>query len=104
MHTLIFFVPDSHLEQTKQAVFDAGAGTFGHYKQVCFQMKGVGQFMPLPGSHPHTGQRNALQQLTEWRVELLCPESKIAHVIKALLNAHPYEKPAISHYPVHAIL
>lgn len=34
MYSLIFYVPNTHLETVKEAVFTAGAGTIGDY-QFC---------------------------------------------------------------------
>ena len=31
MYKFCYFVPESHLEQTKQALFDVGAGKIGEY-------------------------------------------------------------------------
>ncbi|RTE67011.1 NGG1p interacting factor NIF3 [Amphritea opalescens] len=94
MYKLAFFVPDEALEAVKQAVFMAGAGRIGEYECCCWQVKGVGQFRPLPGSHPHVGRVNTLEQLPEWRVEMVCEDSLIAAAVDALKQAHPYEEVA----------
>ncbi len=56
MYKLCYYVPESHLEVTKQAIFDAGAGRVGNYDCCCWQVRGQGQFRPLPGSQPFIGQ------------------------------------------------
>jgi len=94
MYKLAFFVPDEALEAVKQAVFMSGAGRIGQYECCCWQVKGVGQFRPLPGSHPHIGRVNTLEQLPEWRVELVCEDQLIAAAVAALKQAHPYEEVA----------
>lgn len=94
MYKLCFFVPESHLEQVKQAVFNAGAGRIGDYDQCCWQVKGQGQFRPLPGSQPFIGASGALEQVEEYRVELVCSDDTIADAVAALRQAHPYEEPA----------
>ncbi len=95
MYKLVFFVPESHLEQVKSAVFNAGAGAIGNYDQCCWQVKGVGQFRPLIGSNPFVGQAQQLEQVTEYRVEMVCEDSRIKAAVAALHAAHPYEEPAI---------
>lgn len=50
-----FYVPESHLEIVKQALFDAGAGRQGDYDQACWQCLGQGQFRPLKGANPSIG-------------------------------------------------
>jgi hypothetical protein len=95
MLKLCFYVPDSHLEATKRAVFAAGAGRQGNYEHCCFQVQGAGQFRPLAGSTPFVGKQGDLESVVEWRVEMLCPEEVLDAVLAALRLAHPYEEPAI---------
>ncbi len=95
MYKLVFFVPESHLEQTKSALFDAGAGAIGNYDQCCWQVAGLGQFRPLAGSNPFIGQVLQLEQVPEYRVEMVCDDSRIEAAITALRATHPYEEPAI---------
>ncbi|RYY03093.1 MAG: NGG1p interacting factor NIF3 [Gammaproteobacteria bacterium] len=95
MYKLVFFVPESHLEQVKTAVFNAGAGQIGNYDQCCWQIAGAGQFRPLASSHAFIGQLNKLEQVTEYRVEMVCADAFIRAAVKALRLAHPYEEPAI---------
>ena len=94
MYKLIFFVPESHLEVVKAAVFAAGAGRVGNYDQCCWQVLGQGQFRPLPGSDPYIGQQNQLERVQEYRVEVVCADNLIKPVLKALRASHPYEEPA----------
>ena len=95
MYKLVFFVPESHLELVKTAVFSAGAGAIGNYDQCCWQVAGVGQFRPLASSNPFIGKVNQLEQATEYRVEMVCEDSRIKAAVAALRATHPYEEPAI---------
>ncbi|GGK65188.1 Nif3-like dinuclear metal center hexameric protein [Amphritea balenae] len=94
MYKLAFFVPEEDLEQVKQALFNAGAGKIGNYDRCCWQVKGVGQFRPLPDSNPHIGVQGVVEQLPEWKVELVCEDVLIGQVVAALKQAHPYEEVA----------
>jgi hypothetical protein len=94
MYKLCFFVPQSHLEQVKLAVFAAGAGKIGDYDRCCWQVLGHGQFRPLEGSHPFIGSRDEVEIVEEYRVEMVCETSLIGDVVAALFNSHPYEEPA----------
>jgi hypothetical protein len=94
MHKLVFFVPESHLDRVKSALFAAGAGRVGHYDQCCWQMLGQGQFRPLAGSQPFIGESNQLSMVAEYRVEMVCVDDCVEQVIQALRVAHPYETPA----------
>lgn len=94
MYKLCFYVPESHLESVKAAVFATGAGRIGDYDSCCWQVAGEGQFRPLEGSRPFLGSRDQIEQVPEFRVELVCDEQTIKPAINALYAAHPYEEPA----------
>ena len=94
MYKLVFFVPESHLEQVKTAVFSAGAGRIGNYDQCCWQVPGSGQFRPLAGANPYIGNSGQLETLPEYRVEMVCADEFIQAAVAALRAAHPYEEPA----------
>lgn len=94
MYKIIFFVPPESLEGVKQAVFEASAGRQGNYQQCCWQTLGTGQFRPMVGANPAIGAVGELEQLSEWRVEMICADSHIRAAVDALLSAHPYEEVA----------
>lgn len=94
MFKFIVFVPESHLEPVKEAMFAAGAGRIGDYDRCAWQMKGQGQFRPLPGSDPYAGEQGRVELVDEYRVELVCPVDRLQAVAAALRAAHPYETPA----------
>ncbi len=94
MLKLIYYVPESHLETTKLAIFEAGAGGIGNYEHCAWQVLGMGQFKPVIGANPFIGQVDTLEQIPEWRVETIVPEDKAKQVAKALRASHPYEEPA----------
>lgn len=103
MYKLVFFVPATHCEQVKSAVFAAGAGGQGHYGHCSWQVLGQGQFLPLEGSQPFIGGRGQLEVVDEYRVETLCAEDCIHDVVTALKKAHPYEEPAYEIYQLASI-
>lgn len=94
MLKLIYFVPTSHLEITKNAIFEAGGGCSDHYRECAWQTKGIGQFKPVKGAEPFIGNLEELTTLEEWRVEILIDETLADHICKRLVEAHPYEEPA----------
>ena len=51
MFKLIYYVPESHLESTKLAIFEAGAGGIGNYEHCAWQVLGTGQFKPVKGAN-----------------------------------------------------
>ena len=94
MHKLCFFVPPSHLETVKQALFDVGAGHIGNYDSCCWQTLGQGQYRPLKGSQPFLGATGQLEQVAEWKVEMVVADALLPAVVRALKQAHPYDTPA----------
>ncbi|HWD34326.1 NGG1p interacting factor NIF3 [Pseudomonas caricapapayae] len=94
MYKLAFFVPPSHVEVVKAAVFAAGGGRIGDYDCCAWQVLGQGQFRPLDGSQPFIGQSGVVEQVEEWRVELVVADELIHSVVAALKHSHPYETPA----------
>lgn len=94
MFTLVFYVPSSHLESVKQAVFAVGAGELGDYCQCCWQVLGTGQFEPMANARPFIGTQGALETVDEWRVEMLVRGEALQATLAALRQAHPYEEPA----------
>jgi len=94
MYKLGFYVPESHLEVVKNALFEAGAGRIGNYDRCCWQVSGQGQFRPLDGADPHIGTHGEVERVAEYRVELVVEESAIHAVMAALRQSHPYEEPA----------
>ena len=94
MFKVVFFVPESHKESVKRAVFEQGAGRYDGYDSCSWETKGSGQFKPLSGSQPFIGQQDEIEVVDEYRVEIICSEQVIKAVLLALINTHPYETPA----------
>ena len=98
MYQIYFYVPESHLEMVKAALFAEGAGLYNAYSQCCWQVRGEGQFRPLENSQPFLGQLNQLEKVVEYKVEMVCAETAIKEVLQALVASHPYEEPAYGAY------
>ena len=94
MYKICFFVPDTHLETVKNALFEVGAGTIGDYEHCCWQALGKGQFRPRANANPFLGKPGELEQVDEWKVELVCEDRLVKQTIAALKLSHPYEEVA----------
>jgi len=94
MYKICFYVPVSHADQVKTAMFAEGAGKIGNYGCCAWQVLGEGQFMPLAGSHAFIGEENHLEKVSEFKIEMICDDAHIKEVIAALKKSHPYEEPA----------
>lgn len=100
MYSLVVYVPDTHVEEVKRAMFGAGAGRIGDYQHCAWQVLGTGQFKPQEGSQPFIGEQDRLERVAEFRVEMVCDDESISEVIRALRQAHPYEEPAFHYWRV----
>ncbi|MCF6202141.1 MAG: NGG1p interacting factor NIF3 [Methylococcaceae bacterium] len=94
MYKLNFYVPETHIDSVKEALFDKGAGRIGQYDCCSWQVLGEGQFRPLKGSKPFLGKQNTIEKVIEYKVEMVCEDEKITDIVKELIKMHPYEEPA----------
>lgn len=94
MIQLFVYVPESHKERVKSAMFAAGAGRSKCYDQCAWETLGMGQFMPQEGSHPFIGEVQKLARVKEYKIEMICREADLLGVVQAMKQAHPYEEPA----------
>lgn len=92
MYKISFYVPKSHLEQVKNALFDKGAGKYKNYDKCSWQTLGKGQFRPIENADPYLGKLNKLHKEEEYKVELICKNEIIKNVIAELKKVHPYEE------------
>ena len=99
-YRLDVYVPGSHVEAVKTALFEAGAGSFGNYDSCCWQTEGIGQFRPLEGAHPFYGEQGRVERVEEWKLEFVVAETVLEAVLDALKASHPYETPAFQYWPV----
>lgn len=94
MYLLVFYVPVSHTEEVKNALFARGAGNYGLYDHCSWEVVGSGQFRPLRGSHPLKNNPEGMDAVVEQsRVELIVNSNAIKDVINELKKVHPYEQP-----------
>lgn len=100
MYKLTYYVPETHVEEVKQAVFAAGAGKIGDYANCCWQVLGQGQFVPLEGSQSFIGTKGEVHKVAEYRVEQVCDDAFIEQAVAALKQAHPYETVAYDIFPL----
>jgi structural hemagglutinin/hemolysin toxin protein RtxA len=92
MYKICFYVPKTHLEQVKTAMFASGAGKIGNYACCAWQVLGEGQFLPLEGSHAFIGEKGTISLTPEYKVEMVCADEYIKNVIAAMKKNHPYEE------------
>ena len=94
MFQISFYVPKSHTELVKKAMFDAGAGSTNNsnYTNCSWQIEGDGQFMPTQKANPVIGTLGQLETIPEHKVEMVCNSEYIDEAISALKKTHPYDE------------
>ena len=97
---LATYVPESHAETVRQALFAAGCGNIGRYDSCSYNVAGEGTFRAQNGTHPYCGEIGNLHTEPEIRIETILPAYKQGEAVKALLAVHPYEEPAYDLYPL----
>jgi dinuclear metal center YbgI/SA1388 family protein len=97
---IVAFVPDKELAKVSDAMFAAGAGHIGQYRECSFRLSGLGTFFGGEGTQPTVGEKGRREDVAEWRLEVLCPDRLVETVVAALRSAHSYEEPAYDVYPL----
>lgn len=97
---VITFVPEAQLERVAQALFASGAGRIGDYEQCSYRVRGEGTFFGTESTQPRVGKRGRLEKVSEVRLEVVVPESRLPEIVAGLRRSHPYEEPAFDVYPL----
>ncbi|MGW0036153.1 Nif3-like dinuclear metal center hexameric protein [Gordonia sp. NPDC003376] len=90
----VVMVPEGNAEQVSEAMFAAGAGAVGDYRDCAWSVVGVGQFEAQDGADPAIGEIGIRERVDEARVEMVAARGLRPAVLAALRGAHPYEEPA----------
>jgi hypothetical protein len=96
LYRLEFYVPETHLERVKQALFSVGAGKVGNYDSCAWQTEGRGQYRPLENSEPFAGETQKLEVVTEFKVEMVVQKHLLGNAVATLRQTHPYEEVAFA--------
>ncbi|MBS0011913.1 MAG: Nif3-like dinuclear metal center hexameric protein [Bacteroidales bacterium] len=97
---LVVFVPLEHAGKVRDAIFNAGAGYIGNYDRCSYNIRGEGTFRAGPASDPYAGEQGKEHREEEIRIETVLPEHLKSRVIKAMIEAHPYEEVAYDLYRI----
>ncbi|CAL6081694.1 Conserved_hypothetical protein [Hexamita inflata] len=100
MYKFQVFVPATHKEELKSAIFAAGGGKLGAYDSCCFETRGTGQFRPLSSANPFIGEVNKIEFVDEVKIEMVVLKEYLKDVIEAMKKTHPYEEPAYQYWIV----
>jgi dinuclear metal center YbgI/SA1388 family protein len=96
LDTLVVYVPVDDVDRLLDALAEAGAGAIGDYDRCAWTTTGTGTFRPLEGADPTIGEVGRVETVREERLEMVLPRRRRTAVLRALVDAHPYEEPAYS--------
>ncbi len=95
---LVTYVPISHADQVRNALFVAGAGNIGNYTETSFNTEGSGTFKANEDATPYVGEAGVRHTENEIKIETIYPVNLESKVLMALILAHPYEEVAYDLY------
>lgn len=91
---LITFAPLDKAEDLRKALFAAGSGELGKYSECSFNTEGIGTFKALEGADPFVGEIGKRHEEKEMKIEVIFPSYLQTQLIRAMIEAHPYEEVA----------
>ncbi len=94
LYKLNVFVPSTHIEIVKRALFEAGAGEIGNYDNCSFSSSGKGTFRANENANPFVGDLGKIHTESEFKLEVIVPVNILNHVISKMKEVHPYEEVA----------
>lgn len=97
---IVVFVPEGYEQKVRDAMGEAGAGWLGNYSHCSFMTNGKGYFKPLAGTKPFIGKQGRVEEVPEYRLETIVPETLLHSTIGKMLEVHPYEEVAYDIYPL----
>jgi dinuclear metal center YbgI/SA1388 family protein len=97
---LVTYIPESHIDAVRNALFEAGAGVIGNYDKCGFSTSGTGSFRGNDMTKPFRGEKGTIHFEKEIRFETILFSHLKDKVTKALLDSHPYEEVAYDLYPL----
>lgn len=97
---IVVFVPKANLAGVQEAMWQAGAGHIGNYDECSFVIEGAGTFRGNELSDPAIGKPMVREHVNEYRVETVAERWKTSRIVRAMIEAHPYEEVAYDIYPL----
>ena len=91
---LYTYVPETHIEVLKNALFETGAGQIGNYSECSFTTSGKGTFRGNNDSNPVLGNKNERANEAELKLEILFESHLEGKILSTLKKNHPYEEVA----------
>ncbi len=89
---LVTFVPVVDTQRVLDALYAAGAGQIGEYKNCSFRTSGTGTFQAGDNARPVIGEIGKYHEEAENRIEVIIPTHQQGQLLTALRQTHPYDE------------
>ncbi|MBA7571693.1 GTP cyclohydrolase 1 type 2 [subsurface metagenome] len=99
-YKFVIFVPRDSQDKVRKAICSRGGGEFKNYSCCTFNTAGKGTFLPGKGAQPYIGEEGSLSTVDEIRMECIVSENNLEAMVKAAVEAHPYEEAAYDIYKI----
>lgn len=99
-YKFVIFTPRESEEKVREAICGQDGGKWRNYSCCTFSSEGKGTFIPGEGSKPYTGKVGRINYVDEVRLECIVNEENLAGLVRAAIDAHPYEEPAYDIYRI----
>ena len=100
---LEIFLPESHLEAVRQALWEVDAGHIGNYDRCLSYRPVTSCWRPLKGTTPYLGREGELCTAQELKLEVTCLTEKVPETVAAIRRVHPYQEPVINVIPLYGV-
>ncbi|MCT4585418.1 MAG: Nif3-like dinuclear metal center hexameric protein [Peptostreptococcaceae bacterium] len=97
---LCTYIPKNDFQSVKEELLNVNDLKIGNYEKTSFRVDGIGSFMGNEDSSPTIGEKNNLEEVKEFKFEMMIREESISKVINQLKKIHPYEEVAYDLIPL----
>ena len=97
---LEIFLPPTHLEVLRRALWEVDAGHIGQYDHCLSYSPVTSCWRPLEGTKPYSGTPGEESRELELKVEVTCRLENLEKTWQAIKRVHPYEEPVINVIPL----
>ena len=100
VYKLEIFLPESHFEAVREALWSVDAGHIGNYDRCLSWSRVQSCWRPMEGTCPYDGREGELSRAEEIKIEVCCRSDRLEDTVNAIKSAHPYEEPVINILPM----
>lgn len=100
LYQLIIFCPQEWEARLLKALWQAGAGHIGEYKECAGVVPSTGHFTPSAAANPHIGKSGNHETVSESRIEVLYRAGQLPELLAAARALNYYEEVAYYSIPL----